>query len=234
MTLAYDYKVKSTILASKADAIFATLYNNKGCSNLIIRSYDHENLSFSKLAILAKDDNAAKNSLVEAFQPEIEIYIKGLLKVRKYLDYDEIKFKLNQTILRAIKIYNSKLGDFIHLTRKMFKTSIKFYVKEKALSFMREKKYRGERIKDFSKVDYILTDKLTRYNDNYKKYIELKCDIDEYSKNKSNRDKLIMNLYNRGYTFKEIASLCNESISQVSYTIYGIIKDMRKILNVSN
>lgn len=207
--------------------------NKDNCSkDLSINSYSYSKLSISSLAILAKSDNDAKEALINTLMNELLIHARSFYRSKKFLDFDEIKAKLFTALLKAIEIYEESKGDFLHLLRRMYFNALKFYAKEKALTHMRIKKYYGDKISDFDIVDY-LQPNIIRGN-LLRDYLHYKIDIDSYIEKKNDKEKLLLRLFQNGYTFKEISSYSDIPLSTVAYSIYNMVDELKLILNVPN
>lgn len=225
-----DTSVVSSTFIRKFDEDFSLLYLKNRKKNPI-DSYDYSNYSITSLAVLAKTDLDALNALAKAFENEIDIYCKSVTRNRRYLDYDEIKFKLHQAFLRSVNFFKEEYGSFTHFLRKSLKNAIKFHIKEKALANKRAKKYLGDKVSDFDIIDYLYDSNFT-FEMNHK-WKQVQNDVENYLDKINDKDKKIIKLYQTGYTFKDICKLTKESFSKVSYTIYNTIKDIRKNFNIT-
>ena len=212
------------------------------CSNLAVifsqppkKERDQESfydMDYSSLASSAKKNQEAKEILSLRIMKTVDIYAYKALSGRKYLDKDEIKSKLFDVFLEAVKIYDRKKGEFMHLLRRMFKLTIRNHLKYKALKHVRELKYFGRKVStnDDELFNY-LTSKETVNLDDEKEKIKQKVDDKLFINHLPKKEKDIISLFLLGETYKNISSLTGYPLSTVAHTIYKIRDDYQNIFS---
>lgn len=186
--------------------------------------------SLDELAEKAKNDPMAKSEIILRTEFDILRYAKTLYQNRPYLDYDRICQARQKTVLQAIGKYDRTKGPFMRLLRKRLYWSGKSRTKAAAIHFHQERRHLGSRIYDIRQSAYRAD---SGVKDSRANQIRArKVDIDAYREKLNFPRQERMNRYFLGLSFKDIAEIQGRPVSTISYQIYTILEDRKKIRKI--
>ncbi len=190
-------------------------------------SYDYIGHDLDELVLLAKTIPLAMDEYLKRIDPTIFSCARSFIKFKRYLDFSEIYSKLQKTAVEAVKIFNPIKGKFIHLLRRMIKICLHFTTKSNAVSYVRELKYFGQRMKEDTCCNTFFCDSTPAVSSG-EESIRLKLDLEDYRQYLTDKEKTILDLYLKSFTFAEIGFYADIPVSTVSYEICLMVDELRE------
>lgn len=187
-------------------------------------SYDYLDFPLNELARRAKVDNDFLNEILLRYSSLIYGAAGRYVKNHRYEDYNEVVIYLFNVLRKSVSIFDETRGSFEHLSKKMLRLSLMHYASRKSQIIDNEIKNFGIKVVDVT-TKQLLMDSMSS-EENISDDIILKLDIEEYKKYLNEQEKEIFELYQYGFTYREIGDKLKLSHSYVGFKIADILDNL--------
>ena len=219
-----SYSLSSPLFCSSCFENFGFAQNCE--NNYQPLSYDYKGYGLSEIVLLSKYDRLALDEYLHRIDATLYSYSRCYVRVHNFAEFTEVYSHLEKTALTAVKLFNPLKGDFMHLFRRMMKISLNFISKNNAVSYLREVKYFGLKIRDAEAYKFLCDSQPS--GEQVEESIRMKLDLEEYQKYLTSQEKTILELYLKSFSFLEISSYTGVPVSTVSYQIYIILDELKE------